>query len=133
MEGYMKFYIGAGLKSAEIVKNIASRLTQIGWEHTYDWTKDVNEEETTQELTTYAKLEQQAIYDSDIVIIVLPGGRGTHIELGMALALNKKIYLYSAQEETFSIENTVDFYELPCIHRVIGSIDELTEKIISME
>ena len=41
----------------------------------------------------YATFESQGILDSDVVIILLPAGRGAHIELGMALALNKRIIL----------------------------------------
>ncbi|MEF2781897.1 MAG: hypothetical protein U0N20_02245 [Clostridium sp.] len=72
----------------------------------------------------YAKSEFQGIIDSDVVIILLPAGRGTHIELGMALALNKKVYLCSLTEEEFSVENTVVFYELPNITHLVGTADE---------
>ena len=78
----------------------------------------------------YSKLEQQGIIDSDVVIILLPAGRGTHIELGIALALNKKIFLCSSTEEEFSIENTVNFYQLPNIVRLVGTSDENINKII---
>ncbi len=81
----------------------------------------------------YSKLEQQGIIDSDVVIILLPAGRGTHIELGMALALNKKIFLCSATEEEFSIENTVNFYQLLQIKRLIGNADYIIEQILSIE
>ena len=66
------------------------------------------------------------------MIILLPGGRGTHIELGMALALHKKIFLCSATEEEFSIQNTVNFYQLPSIIRLVGTADENIEKIIKL-
>ncbi len=72
----------------------------------------------------YAKSEFQGIIDSDVVIILLLAGRGTHIELGMALALNKKVYLCSLTEEEFSVENTVVFYELPNITHLVGTADE---------
>lgn len=76
-----------------------------------------------------SELEKQGIIDSDAVIIILPAGRGTHIELGMALALNKKIYLYSKDGKDFKLENTVNFYEIPEIIKVTGSIENLVEKI----
>lgn len=74
--------------------------------------------------------EQKGIFDSDVVIILLPGGRGTHIELGMALAWGKKIYLYSANGEEFKIENTVNFYQIPEIIKMTGSIDDAIQKMI---
>ena len=81
-------------------------------------------------MTVYAKLESQGIIDSDVVIILLPAGRGAHIELGMALALNKKIFLCSATKEEFSIENTVAFYGLPNIIQLIGTADDNIMKIL---
>ena len=80
----------------------------------------------------YSELEQKGIIEADIVIILLPAGRGTHIELGMALALNKKIFLCSSTKEEFSIENTVNFYQLPQIRRLDGSADDNIKQIISM-
>lgn len=76
-----------------------------------------------------AKLEQKGIIDSDVVIILLPAGRGTHIELGMALALNKKIFLCTDNKEEFNIENTVGFYQLPNIVKLVGTADENLKEI----
>ncbi len=71
--------------------------------------------------------------ESDVVIILLPAGRGTHIELGMALALNKKIILCSSNKDEFSVENTVNFYQLPEITKLIGNDDEIIKQILDME
>ena len=63
-------------------------------------------------------------------MILLPVGRGTHIELGIALALNKKIFLCSATEDEFSIKNTVNFYQLPNSVRLVGTSNENINQII---
>ena len=94
----MKFYIGSGMKNRILVNYYVKALKEIGWKHTYNWTDNVNKEITKKNLVEYAKSEFQGIIDSDVVIILLPAGRGTHIELGMALALNKKVYLCSLYE-----------------------------------
>jgi len=83
-------------------------------------------------MTEYAKLESKGIVDSDVVVILLPAGRGAHIELGMALALNKKIFLCSATKDEFSIENTVAFYGLPSIVQLVGTADENIKNIITL-
>jgi len=126
----MKFYIGSGFKNCELVNYYSKKLEENGWKHTYNWAKNFSGDETIEDLIKYSKLEQQGIIDSDVVIILLPAGRGTHIELGMALALNKKIFLCSATEEEFSIENTVNFYQLPNIVRLVGTSDENINEII---
>lgn len=128
----MKFYIGSGMKNCELVNYYAKILKDNGWEQTYDWVKNVSDDVSLEDMIKYATLESQGIVDSDIVIILLPAGRGAHIELGMAMALNKKIFLCSDTKEEFSIENTVAFYELPNIVRLIGTADENLKKIIKM-
>lgn len=55
------------------------------------------------------------------------------IELGLALALKKKIYLCSLTKEEFSIENTVAFYELPEIIKLIGTTDNNISQILNYE
>lgn len=125
----MKFYIGSGMKNCELVNYYSKILEENGWKHTYNWAKNINRDETIEDLIEYSKLEQQGIIDSDVVIILLPVGRGTHIELGMALALNKRIFLCSETKEEFSIENTVNFYQLPSIVRLVGTVDENLKEI----
>ena len=126
----MKFYIGSGMKNCELVNNYANLLKDNGWEQTYDWVKNVSDDVCLKDMIEYATLESQGIVDSDIVIIWLPAGRGAHIELGMAMALNKRVFLCSSTKEGFSIENTVAFYELPKIIKLIGTAEENVKKII---
>lgn len=120
----MNFYIGSGMKNRELVNYYVKALKEFGWNHTYNWTDNVNKEITKKTLVAYAKSEFQGIIDSDVVIILLTAGRGTHIELGMALALNKLIYLCSSTEEEFNVDNTVAFYELLNITHLVGTADE---------
>ncbi|MDE6656456.1 MAG: hypothetical protein K2J85_05650 [Anaeroplasmataceae bacterium] len=126
----MKFYIGSSIKNYELVRFYATALKNHGWIQTYDWVKNIHNEPSKENLTAYAQLESQGIFDSDIVIILLPAGRGAHIELGMALALNKKVFLCSSSLEEFSIANTVAFYELPNIIQLKGAHSENLEKIL---
>lgn len=128
----MKFYIGAGMKNCELVNYYAKLLKENGWEQTYDWVKNVSDDVSLEDMIEYATLESQGIVDSDVVIILLPAGRGAHIELGMAMALNKKIFLCSTTKEEFSIENTVAFYELPKITQLVGNVEENVKKIVEL-
>lgn len=128
----MKFYIGSGMKNCELVNYYAKMLKEYGWEHTYDWVKNVGNDVSIDDMVKYAKLESQGIAASDVVIILLPAGRGAHIELGMAMALNKKIFLCSTSGEEFNIKNTVAFYELPKIVKLVGTADENIKEIIKL-
>lgn len=120
----MKFYIGSGFQNCGLVDYYSKRLKGNGWTHTYNWTKNVEDGLSVEDLIGIARQEQQAVADSDVVIILLPAGRGTHIELGMALAMHKKIYLCAAGEEEFRVDHTVNFYQLPDIVRLVGTPEE---------
>lgn len=128
----MKFYIGSGMKNCELVNYYSKILKEKGWEQTYDWVKNVSDDVSIDDMIGYAKLEKQAIVSSDVVIILLPAGRGAHIELGMALALGKKLFLCSTTKEEFSIENTVAFYELPNVVKLIGDASKNLEEIFNL-
>jgi hypothetical protein len=74
-------------------------------------------------------LEKEAIKDADYTIILLPGGKGSHIELGMAIAWEKQIFLYSPDGEAMDMETTSTFYHLPEVNICTGTIDELISVI----
>ena len=128
----VKFYIGSGMKNCELVNYYAKILKRKGWNLTYNWVENINDDVSIEDMTSYAISESQGIVDSDVVIILLPAGRGAHIELGMALALNKKIFLCSETKDEFSIENTVAFYGLPNIIQLIGSADDHITTILKL-
>ncbi len=126
----MRFYVGSSMKNSKTVKLYAKKLQEHGWYQTYDWTKNINNDKTLEDMIEYAKLEKDGILESDVVCIILPAGRGAHIELGMALALNKKIFLCSEKKEDFDTNSTVAFYELPNIIRLVGNADNNVRRIV---
>lgn len=127
-----KFYIGTSFKNSDVVNYFSKELEKYGWKHTYNWAENIKERETEEDMIKNSILEENGINESEVVIIILPGGRGTHIELGIAVALNKKIYLCSENKDDFSIENTVPFYESQKIKKIYGTKDEIIKKIIEI-
>lgn len=125
----MKFYIASSLSNKEAVKFVSERLKNKGFIHTYDWTK--NEKPTTLgRLQEIGRHELDGVLEADFLIVLLPGGKGTHIELGIALGQGKKIYLYSDNEEVNNVETTSSFYQLPGVEKFIGTLDGLVEFIL---
>ena len=51
----------------------------------------------------------------------------------MGLALNKMLFLCSETKVEFSVENTVNFYQLPNIIRLVGTADENINEIINQK
>ncbi|WP_164670524.1 nucleoside 2-deoxyribosyltransferase [Virgibacillus doumboii] len=122
----MKFYIASGFSNKELVRYVTQKLLSKGHSHTYDWT--ANERAATKEkLRTIGELEKEAVADCDLFILLLPGGRGSHTELGMALASGKNVYIYSSDE--IDPQTATSFYYVDGVKRFYGDIDDFIKKI----
>lgn len=127
----MKFYVASKLENYQQVQNLAKLLKNFEWEHTYDWTIHGSIKETDVEtLKSVGQKEFDGVKSADIVIVLTPQGRGTHVELGIAAALNKIIYISHADDKYFKCDdNTSAFYWLPNVKHFIGGIEELAKKL----
>ncbi len=128
----MTFYISSRLNNIEQVRYVANHLRSKGWTHTYDWTfYDLSSEDIPTSLRTIAEKECNGVQAADIVIVLTPQGRGTHIELGMAIALGKKVYIYHMDDSFFKCDdNTCAFYWLPQAKHLTGKIENAVELIL---
>lgn len=131
----MKFYIASSLKNYEQVRDLSSRLKNAGWEHTYDWTLHCQAEELDLEaLRSIGAQEFEGVKQADVVIILTPQGRGTHTELGMAIALNKKIYLCHHDDTYFKCDDhTSTFYWLPQVNQIIGDTEAIARVLLNSD
>lgn len=81
-----KFYIASALENADKVRDLKAALEHAGWHHTYDWTVHGSVQgESADRLAEVAMAETIGVLEADVVIALLPGGRGTHTEFGMSL------------------------------------------------
>lgn len=124
----MKFYIASSLKNIENVRLLAENLKSLGFQHTYDWTIHSNIDSITK-LRIIGEEEVSGVLAADVVIVMLPAGKGSHVELGIALGSGKKIYLYSSTNELNEIENTCTFYHVDSVEQRIGSLEELINSV----
>ncbi len=105
---------------------MSKNLQNKGYIYTYDWT--VNESASTiEDLREIGLNEKNAVIDADIIIVILPAGKGSHIELGIALGQGKRIYLYSPNDEVNNLDTTSTFYHLSEVQKCMGTIEELVE------
>lgn len=131
----MKFYIASKLENYKQVRHLAQLLKNAGWIHTYDWTlHELGKETDIETLQDIGQKEVNGVKEADIVIVFVPQGRGTHTELGMAIALNKCIYLCHDDDTYFKCDdNTSAFYWLSNVNHLIGNIEELATEIIKRQ
>lgn len=123
----LNFYIASSFQNKPHVQAIATELKNYGYEHTYDWTK--NEKAVSlDDLASIGEAELQAVKRADFLIVLLPGGKGTHVELGIALGHNIPVYLYN--EEGFLNSKASTFYYTSGVTRVEGSLKKLVQTIL---
>ncbi|SET24306.1 Nucleoside 2-deoxyribosyltransferase [Oceanobacillus limi] len=122
----MKFYIASGFENKDLVQYVRDELKKEGHLHTYDWTQNVRAT-TEDKLGAIGELEKQAVADCDFLVLLLPGGRGTHTELGMALAYGKPVFLYSP--DTIDLTTATTFYYVEGVKHFIGSIDQFLNEL----
>ena len=129
----MKFYIASKLENFAQVQTLAGKLKSAGWVHTYDWALHGSVKESNIELLKeVGQNEYDGVKNADIVIVLMPGGRGTHTELGMAIAFNKKIYLCHTDDKYFKCDdNTSAFYWLPQVNQFIGSLNDAADMLLN--
>jgi len=127
----MKFYIASKLENYEQVKRLAGLLKLSGWKHTYDWTVHGSIKETDiQTLKSVGQKECDGVKNADIVIVLMPQGRGTHVELGMAIALGKIVYICHDDDTYFQCDDhTSAFYWVPNVKHFVGNIEALAKKV----
>jgi len=122
----VKFYIASKLENAARVRELAEILKSWGWKHTYDWTEH-GRVLGREALQSVAAEELAGVIRADLITILLPGGKGTHVELGLALAYEKKIVLYSENPALFDPGSnlTCSFYWLPWVERICCPWEDL--------
>lgn len=121
----MKYYIASGLENFAKVKELKAVLDARGWEHTYDWTAHgAVWPEGGERLSQVSEAEIEGVNEAEVVIVLLPGGRGTHTELGMAIGDARacdgdpRIVIYSEDPKDFEIgPKTCAFYHHPTVER----------------
>ena len=127
----MKFYIASSLKNCDQVRELSCILKNAGWEHTYDWTLHCQEKETDlAALKAIGEQEYEGVKRADVVIILTPQGRGTHTEFGMAIALNKIVYLCHHDDTYFKCDdNTTTFYWLSQVKQIVGNTEKIAGEL----
>ena len=92
----MHVYIATSLANHANHNLLRDELAKHGIRLSFDWTLPRDPEIPRSEL---AWLELQGVKYADLVVVLLPGGRGTHVEFGAALAYEKPIIVYGPEQQ----------------------------------
>ena len=111
----MRYYIATALERAGDRNALAKALNARGWSCTYDWTAHGSVQgQGAARMAEVAAAELLGVITADVVIVLLPGGRGTHCELGAALAARVPVVLVGHATDLFDASGRkCSFYSHP--------------------
>jgi hypothetical protein len=129
----MKYYIATSLARAAAHNLVRDALEKFGHALCYDWTLHGSVKSVSFErLREVAIFELGGIAEADFVVVLLPGGKGTHLELGFALGNNKKVFLHTEEPSLFELgPQTNAFYHHPHLIRLCCPLDNIATKVHS--
>ena len=108
-----RFYLSTQKDRNSEAAPLVDALRALGWERTFDWAdREVSSES---EYADLAVAEITGIRDADLVIVILPGGRGTHVEIGAALAMGKPVILHTPNRTTLESPYPCAFHYHPAV------------------
>lgn len=130
-----KFYIATSLSRAKDHNFVRDHLLARGHVLTYDWTHHGSVKTTTLEmLNRVAHKEFEGVGAADFVVVLLPGGFGTHVEIGAAIAFGKKVVIHSEDKEVFMpSDKTNAFYHHQGIEKLSCPFKEIGKHLDSLE
>jgi hypothetical protein len=124
-----KFYIATSVDNIRQHNALRDHLLLQGHTLTYDWTIHGGLRRLPIALQSSRALAMlNAVRDADFIIVLLPGGKGTHTEFGAAIGLGKRVFIHSEDPEVFQpTEKTSSFYHYPGVTKIVCPFDELIE------
>jgi hypothetical protein len=116
-----RFYISTKKDREHEANAISDALTELGWKRTFVWNA---QEKNTERYGDIAQQEIDGIRDADVIVVMLPGGFGTHVEIGAALALGKPVILLSPDQKTLETPYPCIFYHHAAVKLIVSeSVD----------
>ncbi|QNR21163.1 group-specific protein [Exiguobacterium sp. Helios] len=125
----MNFYTASSFRNIEDVRFINDQLIKQGHHLTYDWTQS-ERVDTPAALQRIGQLELDAVRAIDCMILVLPAGKGSHVELGIALASQIPIFLCMTDETCWTGPEASTFYHIDGIMKCIGPPQDWVQTIL---
>ena len=112
-----KIYVAASLSKGPWIRDhLAEFLTvECGFKITVPWwdLPDLRKNATLEDLENRAYLDlYTGVMNADLVLVILPGGRGTNFEFGAAVAAEKPVILYDGLIDPNEVEYPSVFWEL---------------------
>lgn len=114
----MRFFVSSRKDRSARADALSKELEKHGWQRTFAWKPE--DGEGPEGNAAIAKAELDGVLQADILIALLPGGNGTHVEIGAALALGKPVILHAPDRETLNQPYPCVFHYHPGVKLIIS-------------
>ena len=118
-----RFFLSTRKDRSAEANALSDALKARGWERTFAWTPD--DSYGVEGLAATALAELKGVSDADVLIVLLPGGFGTHVEIGAALALGKRVILHASDQSTLETPYRCAFHYHPSVRRLISAVPDV--------
>lgn len=115
-----RFYLATRKDRSKQAEPLLEALKAQGWERTFEWT--AQDETSTDGYGEVAQNELAGVRDADVLIVLLPGGFGTHVEIGAALALGKLVILHAPDRQTLETPYPCVFHYHPSVKVLVSEV-----------
>jgi len=115
-----KFYLATKKDRAAQAEKLLEALKSRGWERTFTWLGE--DKAGAEEYPELAVAELAGVREADVLIVLLPGGYGTHVEIGVALALGKPVILHAPDQKTLDTPYPCVFHYHPGVKLLISEV-----------
>src|SRR5271163_3587690 len=126
-----RFYVSSRKDRSKHADELSRTLKARGWERTFVWADQGDATREGHAATAVAELK--GVHEADVLIVLLPGGFGTHVEIGAALALGKRIILHSPDQKTLETPYPCVFHYHPSVKLIVSEALEVSKVVALME
>jgi nucleoside 2-deoxyribosyltransferase len=115
-----KFYLATRKDRVAHAEKLLEALKSRGWERTFTWAGE--DKAGAEEYSELALAELAGVCEADVLIVLLPGGYGTHVEIGAALALGKPVILHAPDQKTLHTPYPCVFHYHPGVKLLVSEV-----------
>jgi nucleoside 2-deoxyribosyltransferase len=118
-----RFFLSTRKDRSAEADALSAGLKVRGWERTFAWTGEDGESSVGNAAIAVAELK--GVREADVLVVLLPGGYGTHVEIGAALALGKPVILHARDRKILETPYPCVFHYHPAVKILISEVPDI--------
>jgi nucleoside 2-deoxyribosyltransferase len=126
-----RFYLATRKDRDQEANALSQALTDRGWKRTFVWS--AQDGAGASRHAEIAVQELNGVREADVLVVLLPGGFGTHVEIGAALALGKPVILCAPNQKTLETPYPCVFHYHPNVRIFVSETLDVDMVVRIME